>query len=293
MTDTIYRSGAKTIDGTTTSVTWEIPGALHGCLKVHAHDITGLTYTIQVSYDEGTTYLDVAGVTSEGVAVARGGTVTAIDNVDFLFASFGVTHVKVTRTAGSGPVQLVEDRFGAELQAARLTQFIASGVSIGSNKAEDSASASGDTGDFILGVRNDILATLTSADGDYGGQAIDKRGIVMVGPAPRELMGNQVTTITSSTSETTVVTAGASGIFRDIYGAIFTNTSATGIFVTLKDSTAGTTRKIIYVPPTDDRGAMIPGGFVWPQSTAANNWTITCSGSVASLIVNIDYVEKK
>jgi hypothetical protein len=43
-------------------------------------------------------------------------------------------------------------------------------------KAEDAAHASGDTGIFILGVRNDTNAVLTSADGDYGAFAIDGSG---------------------------------------------------------------------------------------------------------------------
>jgi hypothetical protein len=38
----------------------------------------------------------------------------------------------------------------------------------GSDKAEDSAHASGDIGTYILAVRQDTLASSTSADGDYG-----------------------------------------------------------------------------------------------------------------------------
>lgn len=45
-----------------------------------------------------------------------------------------------------------------------------------SDKAEDSAHVSGDTGSFILGVRNDNDATLTSADGDYSPLAVDQYG---------------------------------------------------------------------------------------------------------------------
>lgn len=43
-------------------------------------------------------------------------------------------------------------------------------------KAEDAAHASGDTGVFVLGVRNDTNAVMTSADGDYGAFAIDGSG---------------------------------------------------------------------------------------------------------------------
>lgn len=44
---------------------------------------------------------------------------------------------------------------------------------------EDSASVSGDIGAFVLGVRNDTNVALTSANGDYGGIAIDQFGRVV------------------------------------------------------------------------------------------------------------------
>lgn len=43
-------------------------------------------------------------------------------------------------------------------------------------KLEDAASASGDAGSFVLGVRNDTNLVLTSATGDYGGLAISDSG---------------------------------------------------------------------------------------------------------------------
>lgn len=47
------------------------------------------------------------------------------------------------------------------------------------NQVEDAASASGDHGSFVLGVRNDAQSTLTSTDGDYGAFAIDGAGNLM------------------------------------------------------------------------------------------------------------------
>jgi hypothetical protein len=49
-------------------------------------------------------------------------------------------------------------------------------VTIGDNKAEDAAHASGDTGSFILSVRQDTLASSTSADGDYQAFKTDALG---------------------------------------------------------------------------------------------------------------------
>jgi hypothetical protein len=50
-------------------------------------------------------------------------------------------------------------------------------VTIGDNKAEDSAHTTGDTGSFMLSVRNDNQATtFTSATGDYAPFATDSKG---------------------------------------------------------------------------------------------------------------------
>jgi hypothetical protein len=43
-------------------------------------------------------------------------------------------------------------------------------------KAEDAGHSSGDTGVFVLGVRNDAQTTLTSADADYSPMAVDGAG---------------------------------------------------------------------------------------------------------------------
>lgn len=53
-------------------------------------------------------------------------------------------------------------------------------VQAGAEKAEDAAHASGAVGNFVLGVRNDANATLTSADGDYSPFAVDSAGRMKV-----------------------------------------------------------------------------------------------------------------
>jgi len=50
----------------------------------------------------------------------------------------------------------------------------------GSDKAEDSAHASGDIGTYILGVRQDTIANSTSNDGDYGSLKLDAVGALYV-----------------------------------------------------------------------------------------------------------------
>jgi hypothetical protein len=119
----------------------------------------------------------------------------------------------------------------------------------------------------------------------------DKFGRQLIAYAPRELRGRQTTTITSSTSETTIVTAGAASVFRDVFQLLITNTSATDCVVTIKDSTGGTTVEDIAVKAGMTAGYTVPSADATKQTTAANNWTATCSASVASIKITAKFVE--
>lgn len=124
-------------------------------------------------------------------------------------------------------------------------------------------------------------------DGQVVNTMLTKHGkVVVVNGAPRDLKIQQQTTITSSTSETTVLTAVAS-TFLDVYGVIVVNSSATATNVSFKDSTAGTTRFNIYVPAGDTRGFMLNASDGHQQATVNNNWTATSSASVASLNITV------
>ncbi|MEO5949837.1 MAG: hypothetical protein ABIQ04_00140 [Candidatus Saccharimonadales bacterium] len=120
--------------------------------------------------------------------------------------------------------------------------------------------------------------------GNLVGALADKLGKQVVVGSIRDLKANQITTITASTAETTIVTAVASS-FLDLYGLIVTNTSPTAINVVIKDATAGTTRLTIAVPGNDTRGLMLPESGAIKQSAVTNNWTATVSNAVTSVII--------
>lgn len=75
------------------------------------------------------------------------------------------------------------------------------------NKQEDNAHTSGDTGSFILGVRNDSNSSMTSANGDYSPIAVNANGAVAINDG-----GNSITvdgTVAATQSGTwNVVAAG-------------------------------------------------------------------------------------
>jgi hypothetical protein len=124
------------------------------------------------------------------------------------------------------------------------------------------------------------------ADGDRSNFVTDKLGKQIVVGSIREMKVQQATTI-SNTSETTVLSAGAAGVFHDVYGVIITNTSATATEVAFKDATAGTTRFTISAPANDTRGFMLPESAAHSQASAANNWTATAADAVTSLEITV------
>lgn len=125
------------------------------------------------------------------------------------------------------------------------------------------------------------------ADADRVNFIADKLGKQIVTPAMREMKVRQYTTITSSTTETTILTAGAAGVFHDVYLLHITNTSASACEVTIRDATAGSVIGSYNVPAGDTRGFNVDAGSAEPQATAANNWTAQCGTSVASIKIKV------
>lgn len=157
--------------------------------------------------------------------------------------------------------------------------------------AGDIAAATSDSGNPVkIGGVGKTANPTAVTDGQRANALFDKLGKQVVVGSIRDLKGNQFTTITSSVSETTVITAVAS-TFLDVYGCIVENTSATASKVTFKDSTAGTTQFEIYVPAGDTRGFMMPEGGAFKQTTVNTNWTATCGTSVASIVITMLYVK--
>jgi hypothetical protein len=160
-------------------------------------------------------------------------------------------------------------------------------VNAGSNIAHDDVDAQNPV---KMGGQARTTNPTAVADADRSNFITDKLGKQVVVGSIRDLKGNQVTTITASTSETTVVTAAAS-TFHDIYGIIVTNTSATATEVAFKDSTGGTTQFTVSAPANDTRGFMLPESGAIKQSTVNNNWTATAADSVSSLLITVLYVK--
>lgn len=126
------------------------------------------------------------------------------------------------------------------------------------------------------------------AGGDRVNASFDDLGRIVVVPHQvRDLVVHQQTAITNSTTETTILAAGAAGVFHDILAIILANTDATdSAVVTIKDATAGTTRLIVPVPAYGTVIIQLP--IPLTQASAANTWTATVDvNTVGSLQVTV------
>lgn len=127
--------------------------------------------------------------------------------------------------------------------------------------------------------------------GNLTGMLGDKFGRpIVLNNAPRDIMGSQTTTITSSTAETTIITQAAS-IFNDLVSVFISNTSATAARVDIRDTTGGSIIFQLFIPAGDMRGLSLT--TPWPQTTVNNNWTAQSSASVADLRVSALFVKNK
>lgn len=162
------------------------------------------------------------------------------------------------------------------------------------NAASDGCSVSGDVahdaadaGEPVkVGARAiNAVQTPVSATNDRTDLLADLMGRLLVALTPRELIVHQTTTITG-TSETTVLTAGAAGVFHDLTSIVVINTSATAVRIDFKDATSGTIRFSMYCPAGAQVGLSCDAEPI-VQAAAAGNWTATVSSAVTDIRIFI------
>lgn len=170
------------------------------------------------------------------------------------------------------------------------TQAVPSAAYLSSVVAGDVAAAAPDSGNPVKmgGVGHTANPTAVT-DGQRVNAMFDKVGRQAHVPhAIRDLVADQTTSITGSTSATTIVTADASNQL-DLVGLILANTSASGTEVQLLNDDGTTLRATFYVPPTDTRGIVFPVPF---KQTAVNKtWKMITVTSISSLKVTAQFVK--
>ncbi len=96
------RIAAQTIDGTTTSLVFDVRS--QGTAALQTVSTSSLAFKVYVSMDGGTTYAPIVTKNSVGSRTPADTAITAsITVIDYVLVS-AATHMKITRTAGSGTV---------------------------------------------------------------------------------------------------------------------------------------------------------------------------------------------
>lgn len=143
------------------------------------------------------------------------------------------------------------------------------------------------------GLAKTALPT-AATDGNLTAMMTDKFGRPITVPVTiRDLVGTQTTTLSASTSETTIVTAGGAGIFDDLIMLIVSNTSAaTNTRIDFRDTTAGSILFSLF-----SIGGAAPVGFALPvpipQTTANTNWTAQCATSTTDVRIYAVFAKQK
>lgn len=247
---------------------------LNTIVPLEADPATGRLLVNSTGGAGGTQYTDGSATVTHPIGTIpvfdKSGTITAVSSTNPLPVSGTVNAVQ----SGTWTVQ--------PGNTANTTAWLVGGASTGSTVP---------SGAFYQGVNAATSLPSAATAGNLTGMTGDKFGRAVVLPNGfRDIVSSQPTTISSSTSETTIVTAAAS-TFNDVVSVLVSNTSATATRVDIRDTTAGSVIWQIYVPAGDSRGISLT--TPWPQTSVNTNWTATCGTSVADIRIAVLFVKNK
>lgn len=148
--------------------------------------------------------------------------------------------------------------------------------------AEDAPSASGDKGFLVMGARNDTLASVTSADGDYSSHVVGPSGELIIANAPITKWINGQTSVMYGTSVQVIAAAGTS-IFNYLSAMQVANDSATFSRVKV---TGGLGSVLAWTVAPANGGSNIV--FTNPIKTGENSGISVSISGVSSVYVTME-----
>jgi hypothetical protein len=176
----------------------------------------------------------------------------------------------------------------AALAAERVT--LVGGAQVAALQIDNAPAALGtDGGVPAMFIFNDSSAQMTAASAGFARMSKDR--MVHIIGAPHAQKAQKTTAITT-TAETTILSAGAAGIYHDIsFLGVYNSNTATPVVISFRDTTGG---PIVYqIPLSEKGGSNIPfGNDHWAQSTPATNWTASLSAAVATVYINVSAVKR-
>lgn len=191
----------------------------------------------------------------------------------------GAVTISSALPAGTNAIGKLAANSGVDIGDVDITSVTPGTTATALGKAEDAAHSSGDTGVFVLGVRNDAMATLTNTDGDYSAIATSKSGRVLVTPAPADtfVSGNASAT---NTTDTSVVAAAGVGLKNYITNISVANTGSSTTLITLKDGSGGSTLWYTIAPAGGGSNIALDV----PIATTANTALYFAAGTASTTV---------
>ena len=168
--------GSITVDGTVTVLQGTSPWVVSG------------TVTADTNFDYPEDSVHVSGDVGAFTLGVRNDTATTLTSANGDYSPFATDAAGRIGIADLGGSISVDDN-GGSLTVDFLGQF-----------AEDSPHVSGDTGVFVLTVRNDANAAFTSANGDYSPIAVNSAGAVAIQDGGNSITVDGTVTVNQGTS---------------------------------------------------------------------------------------------
>ena len=155
--------------------------------------------------------------------------------------------------------------------------------------AEDAGHTQSDKGLFVLGVRNDTLSSITSADLDYSPIAVGPSGETIVANAPltKRVSGTADLRVVLGASVTAIAAQGAS-IFTYISGVQVVNLSSASVLVTLGGG-LGSTLGYTIAPGGGGSNIVYPNYLKTGENSA---FTASISGTASVLLSAQGFISK-
>jgi hypothetical protein len=165
------------------------------------------------------------------------------------------------------------------------TIAVLQGASIVGTYAEDAAHATGDKGLAVWGVRNDTLASVTSADGDYSPHIVGPVGELIVANSPITKWVQGTASMLGGTPVTggsvAVIAAQGASVFTYITGIQVMNASANNVWLRFDGATSSIVGFTV-VPANGGSNIVLPNAW---KTNANAAFTASISG-VASVYLS-------
>ena len=187
--------------------------------------------------------------------------------------------------AGTAPLGSV-----ATLQGTNPWIVAVQAQSIVGTYSEDAGHTAGDKGIFGLGVRNDTLASITSADSDYSAHAVGPSGetIVSITPFTKGIQGTGDLRVVLGASVTVIAAQGAS-VFSYIRSAQLANMGSASVLVTF----GGGLGSILGYSIAPAGGGSNINFDPWLKTGANSAFTASINGTASVLVSAQGFIAKE